>query len=571
MDWRLSNRRRIACEKAGSGADDGTRDAGVVSRRRAFGRIAGIAVVSAAGGAVASDLAATPANAATTVDTGGTAPAVVMLTDGGEIAVDASRGNDFRVTIAGNRSFANPANAADGQKIVFQITQGGQGSNTVTFASAYQFSAGLPQPALSTAVGYTDLLGFIYNASKGAWLFVAYVLGFAAPAGGATPTPTATATATPSPTTSSAGAGPYRLFPSVNGPSVPASYNGPFLAGVVFQVTTAGGWFDGYWWWVAATGQSTAPQKFALWQPYSINSGALIAGSSVTSGQLTAGQWNYVPLPAPLPLSAGVPYIAATGFTGAFPDGGGQYSSTGPYSAGITQGPLVAYSDQGGTAAPPFGLPQSVFSTVGSDPALSMPNGGSNGDNFWQDLQVTVVAPAGASYRLWPSYPVIPGGVSGDTRQQTFGTEFLLSQACALDRIWFYSPAGAGALPSRCAIWDVSTQAVVAGTDKAAPAWSGAAASGWVSCSYSGVTLPAGDYKVTVYSDGGVPFYTEQLGYFTTGPGAAGLVNGPLTAPGDASATSPGQSTYSLGAFAYPSTYAGSGKNKWLDVEVTPA
>ena len=102
-----------------------------------------------------------------------------------------------------------------------------------------------------------------------------------------------------------------------------------FLAGVVFEVTSGGGWFDGYWWWVAASGQPTAAQKFALWQPYSLNNGALVPNSTVMSGQLTAGQWNYVPLPAPLALSPGIPYIAATGFTGSFPDGNGQYGSAG--------------------------------------------------------------------------------------------------------------------------------------------------------------------------------------------------------------------------------------------------
>ena len=565
MDWRLSNRRRALTEAPGSAEPNGPEAVSVVSRRRAFGRVAGIAVVGVAGGAVIDGLVSSPASAATTMETGAVAPAVVALTDGAQIAVDASQGNDFRVTIAGSRTIETPTNPTDGQKIVFQVSQGGQGSNTLTFAAGYEFSVGLPQPTLSTTVGYTDVLGFIYNATKGSWLLVAYVLGFATSAGNPTPTPT--------PTTSSSGPALYRLFPSTNGPASPVGYGGVFLAGVVFEVTSGGGWFDGYWWWVAASGQPTAAQKFALWQPYSLNNGALVPNSTVMSGQLTAGQWNYVPLPAPLALSPGIPYIAATGFTGSFPDGNGQYGSAGPYKAGITQGPLFAYSDQSGTAGAPLSLPQSVFSTAGSDPAASMPNQGSNGDNFWQDLQISTTAPAGASYRLWPSYPVLTTSLSSDTRQQTIGTEFLLSQACTLDRIWFYSPPGATVLPSRCAIWQVSTQAVVSGTDQPSPTWSGAAGSGWVSCSYSGVTLPAGDYKVSIYSGGGAQFYTEQVNYFSGGgPGsAAGIVNGPLTAPNVANATGQGQSTYTAGPFAYPSAYDGSGKNKWVDVEVTPS
>ena len=65
-----------------------------------------------------------------------------------------------------------------------------------------------------------------------------------------------------------AAAGTYRLFPSTNGPSSPVSYSGPFMAGVLFEVTTGGCWFEGYWWWVCPSGQSTSAQKFALWQVY---------------------------------------------------------------------------------------------------------------------------------------------------------------------------------------------------------------------------------------------------------------------------------------------------------------
>ena len=113
--------------------------------------------------------------------------------------------------------------------------------------------------------------------------------------------------------------GTYRLFPSTSGPSSPVSYSGPFLAGVVFEVTTGGCWLDGYWWWVCPSGQSTAAQKFALWCLYGAGSGTLVANSTVTSGALTAGQWNYVPLPAPVPLAIGATYVAATGFTGSLP------------------------------------------------------------------------------------------------------------------------------------------------------------------------------------------------------------------------------------------------------------
>ena len=64
-----------------------------------------------------------------------------------------------------------------------------------------------------------------------------------------------------------------------------------------------------------------------LWCVYNSGSGSLVPGSTVTSGALTAGQWNYVPLPAPLPLAIDATYVAATGFSDSFPDTNNQFGS----------------------------------------------------------------------------------------------------------------------------------------------------------------------------------------------------------------------------------------------------
>ncbi len=537
-----------------------------LSRRKIFVRAVGVAAVGAAGGSVLAETASSPALAAvggraavagqaTTVEQGAVAPAVVALTDAATIAVDASLGNDFRVTIAASRAMGNPANPADGQKITFQITQGAAGSAAITWGSGYEFSTGLPQPTLSTAAGQTDVLGFIYNASKGKWLLAAFVQGFA------------TTVVAPPPDT-------YRLFQTTSGPSSPVSYTGPFLAGVVFAVTTGGCWLDGFWWWVCPSGQSTSAQKFALWCQYAKPaSGSLVAKTAVTSAALLAGQWNYVPLAAPVPLAIGATYIAATGFSNSFPDTSGQFGSGGPYSAGIVSGPLTAYSDTTGTLPSPFNGDQGVFSVAGTDPTVTMPVYGTGASNFWMDVQVDTKPPAGTSYRLWPSYPTLPGAVSALTTGYTLATEFRLSASCTLDNIWFYSGSGAAALPTRCAIWNVSTQTVVAGTNNSSPTWSGAAGSGWVACAYSGVTLPAGDYKVAVFYAGGSTWFLATIDYWGGGgPGASGITAGPVTAPSTSAATSPGQSTYNQGSWAYPLTYAsgGNGENFWVDVEVTP-
>src|SRR5262245_53140775 len=123
-----------------------------------------------------------------------------------------------------------------------------------------------------------------------------------------------------------------------NGPGVSA-YSGNFLAGILWKVTANGLWLDGYWHWVP-TGGDTAARKFALWQltdnAHGVNQ-VLVPAGTVTSGTLTANQWNYVPLPAPIGLSGSVPYVACYGYvaTAGFPDTQSQFGSGNTYAAGI--------------------------------------------------------------------------------------------------------------------------------------------------------------------------------------------------------------------------------------------
>jgi hypothetical protein len=536
-----------------------------LSRRKIFKRAVGAAVIGAAGGSLLTEAISSPAPAAdgvvltaqdTTVEQGAVAPTVVTLTDAATIEVDASLGNDFRVTIAGNRAMGNPSNSVDGQKIVFQVTQDAGGPFTITWGSSYEFSTGLPRPSLSTRAGHTDVLEFVYNNATGNWLLATFVNGFSVP--------------TVSPPNI------YRLFPSTNGPANANSYHGNWLAGVSFEVTNSGMWFEGYWWWVCNSGQQTDAQKFALWQVNSDSTGILIPGSAVTSGTLSVGQWNYVPLSAPIQLSINTGYMAATGYlsTSGFPITQDQFGSGQPYGSGITNGPLFAYSSPGIDS-----ILQGAYSQTSADPTAAMPNQGVNNSNFWMDVQVSDTAPAGyaGSYRIWPNQPdPYDWQYDTPTNNWTLGTEFLLSQACTLDNIWFYSPPGTSQLPTECGIWNVVDKTIVSGTDNASPSWSGAAGSGWVSCSYSGVALPPGDYKVTVFNGASsvVTWSATSFPYWSSpGFGANGITNGPLSVPNDADATSPGQSTYQQAtSFTYPYTYApriGSA-TYWVDVEVTP-
>jgi hypothetical protein len=383
----------------------------------------------------------------------------------------------------------------------------------------------------------------------------------------------------------------YRLYPSTAGPSTAVAYTGDFTAGVVFQVSRGGCWFEGYWWWVASNG-SNAAQKFALWLLTGPGVGLLIPAATVTSGPLSAG-WNYVPLPAPVPLSiggaadgGGATYVAATGVNGNFPDTNGYFTTGGPAPAGVTSGPLVAFSDQSGSNPGPFTMSQGVFDSTSPDPTASMPANGSASSNFWMDLQVSDAAPAGyaGSYRLWPNFANVTNEIafSNDTGTQTTGTMFSLSQPCLLNNVWFYSPAGVAGLPASTQIWDTATQSLVPGTNVAAT-WSGTAGGGWIANGYSalGIVLPAGLYIATVYNDSGQKFYMETRGYFgsnqgITGAGTSGVTNGPLSAPSTAKAVNPpgGNSCYFTGGAipTYPNAWDADdgGENRWVDVEVTP-
>jgi hypothetical protein len=168
----------MSAAHATKGRDNSTEKAEAVDRRKVLGAALGVASAGVVGGSVLAEAPAAPAGAATTTEQGALAPAVVNLTDAPTIAVDASLGNDFRVTITANRTMGNPTNATGGEQIIFQITQGPGAPFTMAWGDSYEFSTGLPQPSLSSGAGQTDLLGFIYDAASGQWLFAAFVDGF---------------------------------------------------------------------------------------------------------------------------------------------------------------------------------------------------------------------------------------------------------------------------------------------------------------------------------------------------------------------------------------------------------
>jgi hypothetical protein len=105
------------------------------------------------------------------------APAVVALTFGATIAVNAALGNDFRLTLtASTGTISNPTGSVDGQRIDFQIAQDATGSRTVAWGTNYDFGAS-GAPTLSTAASKVDIIGFVYNAALGKWCYLGTALG----------------------------------------------------------------------------------------------------------------------------------------------------------------------------------------------------------------------------------------------------------------------------------------------------------------------------------------------------------------------------------------------------------
>jgi len=105
--------------------------------------------------------------------------ACVALTDAATIAVDASLGSKFEVTLGGDRQLGNPTNPAGcGQLLLIRVRQDGTGTRHLTYGADYRFSTSLPAPTLSTGINNVDYLGFVYDKTAGKWDFVSFVYGF---------------------------------------------------------------------------------------------------------------------------------------------------------------------------------------------------------------------------------------------------------------------------------------------------------------------------------------------------------------------------------------------------------
>ena len=101
--------------------------------------------------------------------TGGTltGPAIgdfVSLTDAAIVSVDFSLSQNFHLTLAGNRTLANPNTATAPQVGSIFVAQDGTGGRTLSFGTSWEFPGGTA-PTLSTSINAVDRIDYIVRTS----------------------------------------------------------------------------------------------------------------------------------------------------------------------------------------------------------------------------------------------------------------------------------------------------------------------------------------------------------------------------------------------------------------------
>ena len=85
---------------------------------------------------------------------------ITALTDGATITPDFSVTNNYSVTLAGNRTLANPTNTTAGQSGSIFVSQDGTGSRTLAYGTNWDFAGGTA-PTLSTAASSVDRIDYV--------------------------------------------------------------------------------------------------------------------------------------------------------------------------------------------------------------------------------------------------------------------------------------------------------------------------------------------------------------------------------------------------------------------------
>lgn len=89
---------------------------------------------------------------------------IVTLTDGATITPDFADGNNYTVTLGGNRTLANPTNLTAGQSGSIFVVQDATGSRTLAYGSYWDFSGGTA-PTLTTTANAIDRIDYVVRST----------------------------------------------------------------------------------------------------------------------------------------------------------------------------------------------------------------------------------------------------------------------------------------------------------------------------------------------------------------------------------------------------------------------
>jgi hypothetical protein len=182
----------------------------------------------------------------------------------------------------------------------------------------------------------------------------------------------------------------FRLFDSMPGIKAATSNSGTFIVGIMFVVTENDVNLDGYWQWCCPTGMPTIGLPYALWSRTVPYNGVNVPAGTVTGGTMNAGVWNFVELPAPVPLTNGQYYRACVSYGAGMPFQTDWWGPGDPGYAGLQNGPLTAPSGQDGDNPVPGGDYQMSYVNSGSDdPTVNYPNTNASDFMGWLDVQVS--------------------------------------------------------------------------------------------------------------------------------------------------------------------------------------
>ena len=89
---------------------------------------------------------------------------IVSLTDGTSVSISFQNGQNFHLTLAGNRTLESPNHSVPGQVGSIFLVQDGTGSRTLSYGANWEFPAA-SAPTLSTSAAAVDRLDYIVRTS----------------------------------------------------------------------------------------------------------------------------------------------------------------------------------------------------------------------------------------------------------------------------------------------------------------------------------------------------------------------------------------------------------------------